>query len=685
MEHLILDEIINVRYNFYRYNTQFIRLWGNYMEKYTAEQYFEMIPQRGVRQCFIDAPGFNATWDYKISPEGRHYFPLCAEGNFPEYVKLYEYLPKTNEVRRCFDLEDSIIVYPRTIRPSKIHTSINFMPDGKLIMTTHTTASAPTHPTWMPEAYFDHMWEGFHGSNILIYDPETGKVEDLGIPVPRDTIYGAVYIHETRSLYFSTYMRGHAYRFDLDDRSVTDYGQCTEFGAYYMFRATDGNIYFSTRSGELWRFNIKTKQPEYTGIEIPRSDSPESRSRNVFAYADNGPDGRMYFCTHTGRYFFAYDWKTNTLENLGLTVPEGMIEDYPNASVFGMAFDKDGILWYSLSTVGSHICRWDIMKPGTKPEDLGLAGTPKRCHTVAENIFIRDDILFFSDTNHADDAPGILQIPLETLRNDAGQPRERCMDPLLYYYMKEEYRNLYPGDPADFQVYIDSAEYNRKDAESARFNRATVGDKRKFVAKHWKTVGIPGSKVCSVTYQPDGTVRAIIEKDGGTAVTVKDGEVLKVEAGAGLPEPENLDFLKKYALPYYPGRQYLAQASAYCKLADNSMLVGTRDGMLALIKNEHVFRLGSVCNDGPVRAIAASPDGRHAYGAAGDPDSLGMIFSYDIDEGVSMLGHIYFEDGDSCERTSVSCEPCCVAVSCDGTRFAVGVRDQLGCVYEFEI
>ena len=95
------------------------------MQKYTREQYLQMIPQSAVKQCFIDAPGFNAAWDYCVTEEGKHYIPCCAEGTFPEYVKLYEYLPDTNEMKMLFDLENTITVYPRTIRPSKFHTSIN--------------------------------------------------------------------------------------------------------------------------------------------------------------------------------------------------------------------------------------------------------------------------------------------------------------------------------------------------------------------------------------------------------------------------------------------------------------------------------------------------------------------------------------------------------------------------------
>lgn len=74
-------------------------------------------------------------------------------------------------------MEDVILPHDRQIRASKFHSSICFMPDGRLIMTTHTTDESPCHPTWMPIAYYHHLWEGFAGGHILIYDPQTGHGE----------------------------------------------------------------------------------------------------------------------------------------------------------------------------------------------------------------------------------------------------------------------------------------------------------------------------------------------------------------------------------------------------------------------------------------------------------------------------------------------------------------------------
>ena len=672
------------------------------MKKYTSEQCLQMIPQEAIKQCFIDAPGYNAAWDYCITPEGRHFISCCAEGTFPEYVKLYEYFPDRNEMKLCFDVEKSLVVYPRTIRPSKVHTSMNVMPDGRLIMATHTTASAPNHPCWMPEAYYTHMWEGFMGSNIIVYDPDTGKVEDLGIPVPRDTIYGAKYIAGHDCLFFSTYMRGHTYRFDLKDRSVTDYGQCTEFGVYNLAKASDGNLYFTTRSGALWRFDTKILKPEYTGVEIPEDDTKVrvrnmpncGRNRNVMAYSANGRDGRLYFTVHVGNRFFAYDPETNKLEKLGYTIPEGLRELTPYAMVSGMAFDAYGMLWYTCGAghTGLHLCRIAIMDPKAEPEDFGLIGTERRVQVAVENLLIRGEILYMSDTNHSADTPGVVAVDLNLVREKAQESKILCQDPVLYIderNQKPKNESLYRGNLArDSSHFKDFLNQCARDGRYITENPLCFGKGERYVCKLWKKFGAGSSAVSSVSYDKDGNVLTYLDRAGGICVTVRDGEILKWEKQSAVKEKDTEAIenrFKKYHLPAHPGRQYLALATAFAELADGSVLVGTKDGMAAIVKNEKVFRLGAVCNDGAVHDIAASPDGKKAFGVAGDPDSLGVIFSFHLEKGLELEGCIRFEDGAGKESVGVSCEPCCIAVSPDGKRVAIGVRDHLGCVYEFEI
>lgn len=666
------------------------------MEKYDVKKALELIPQSAFKHCFItDSPGYNAAWDYHITPDGRHFIPCCAEGTFPEYVRLYEYYPKTNTMELKFKLDDKITVYPRTIRPSKFHTCMCSMPNGKLIMTTHTTASAPTHHCWMPEAYYNHMFEGFMGSNVLIYDPNTNEVEDLGIPVPRESIYGAKYIAKHNCLIFITYYRGHIYRFDLDTRNLTDYGQCTEFGAYNLHEGPDGHLYFSTRSGDLWRYNIDTMKPEYTGCESTREDNDASKARNSMTYTANGPDGKMYYAKHLGKYFHVYDPKTNTLKKLGPTASPNMrhVNDGINM-VFGMQFDDEGMLWYTCtcpySKMGLRLMRYDITNPDAVPEDFGMIGTEDKCHTVIESIYIRDGILYLSDAN-GPWAPGIGAIDLKKVIEDKDTERIICQDPYIYVNGdKIQYEQYYHGETPLIpeKLVITDEETGRQMREYTENNSFSfMREKPHYVTKVWKTVGTNGSQIKSVEFDENGNVSAYCDAQGGVKVTCHEGEVLSVES-ATCPIAENKDEIAakfaEYKLPAQPGRQFLAVANAYCSLADGSTLVGTKDGMLALIKNGKVFSLGVVSNDGAIHDMAVSPDGKTVIGVAGDIDGLGMVFHYDIDCGIVERGFTYYLGGcTSREKCGVSCVPRCVAFSPDGKRFAIGVQDNLGCVYEY--
>ena len=68
-----------------------------------------LIPQSGVRQyIFPDGDRHNAIWDYYVTPDKRHLFSVCAEGDFAQGFSLYEYFPETNTVGHIFDFDDRI-------------------------------------------------------------------------------------------------------------------------------------------------------------------------------------------------------------------------------------------------------------------------------------------------------------------------------------------------------------------------------------------------------------------------------------------------------------------------------------------------------------------------------------------------------------------------------------------------
>lgn len=668
-----------------------------------------MVSQRGLKQTFYSGPAeYNAAWDYVVSPDKRHFFSVCAEGPKTDAM-MYEYIPETCEMKQCLDTKKDIILYPRTIRPSKIHTCMSFMEDGRIIMNNHTTAGAPSHPGWMVEAYWNHTWEGFPGSNVFIYDPKTGKTEDLGIPVPRESIYGGAYDPIHRAYYFSGYFRGHGYRLDLDTRKVTDYGQVTEFGVYFHIKGPDGNIYLSTRRGRMLRYNVHTQQVDFLKAEIPVDETvwEDSRTHNVMAYAAFGPDNKLYLCAHHNETVYCYDYINDVMTPVGSPVPEWYREKYKGRYLlFGMGFDSKGTLWYGLKILGNcmRLVSWDVLSGG-EPIDYGIIGTPEHASWNFCQAAIVDDVLYGATTNHAVDGPAMVAIDLNIMREDVDKERERAWDPIVYRGTPDV--DLYPGEEKLSGAAAVDATGDVKEKSDKPRERKTAGGGwahadgvlrsgqssfalktvTYYVTKLWKTMDVDDSSVCEVYHDADGNVVAISGSERGYyRHVVRRGKLLSTEKIDYTPKDKKAmaNKYKGVILPAAAGRGWEAEATCEAELADGSMLVGTRSGYLAIVKNGKPFMLGAVSMTGAIHDLTASPDRRTVYGVAGDKEDYGLVFSYSMDMGVVSHGGLYFEGGSSSEDgLGISCEPCCIDFAPDGKSIAIGVRDRMGCVYEY--
>ena len=648
----------------------------------------DMMPQEGVKHCvFPPDVKHNAIWDYMISPEGRHFFSLCAEGSISYYARLYEYIPDTGDFQLCFKLEDAIVTYYNAIRPSKLHTSFSFMPDGKLIMTTHTTATAPNHPEWMPFSYYDHMWEGYPGSNILIYDPQTGKLEDLGIPVPRTTIYGGVYEPTSNAYYFGCMMRGHVYKFDLSNRHLTQYGQVTENASFRFIVGPDNNVYFSTKTGAFLRINTKENRIDDLGIHFPVNESiPMTLIHNQLMFAVTGPDGKLYLTAAYGDILLRYDFETNTMESAGLYAPPVFRKyKWGTELAVALAFDKYGVLWYMYcADTICWIVSWDIIGGG-EPINHGIMGTPGRRVGYVCEMYIRDDILYAADTNHGYDPPGMLSVPLDTLRN--GKPDGQCID--AYQYIRfAKGSEQYPGNLAidGERHYVQELIRNETTAKFMIGNPHIFMTPRHFLTKIWRNVPTEESSVKRVWYDDCGNVHAITGCDKKHHVVLKEGKVISVDnEEISKPVEQDLSIFDDLRLPARPGRHYISNASAFAELSGGRTIVGTRDGMLGIVKDGKVFSLGVCSPHGPVHQIVSTGDGLTAYGVAGDPSDLGTVFRYDDENGLTIYGRVLMCDNACIGGLGASCEPFCLALSSDDRWLVIGARDRMGCVYEYDL
>ncbi|RAV17705.1 hypothetical protein [Paenibacillus contaminans] len=357
------------------------------------------IPERHTR--FTQLPnggGHNAVWDFVRSPDDRFYISVCGENEKPLTALLYEYDPKTGGLRLMFDVADIWIVDPQQMPPSKIHTSIDFLPDGRLIMATHNTAPAPGHKQWMFEQHYEDIWEGYPGSILMIVNPDTNDVQVKGIPVPRESIYGGMLGNDPRYYYFLGYMKGHFYRLDLETNEVKDYGKVSEFSSCRLVKDDKGRLYGSSYTGGLWRYD-----PDRDEIEDLKAsfDSPNgTKHRRQFIFALHSPRGTLFMVDNMDGEMIELHPETLEITRHGPIYLRHQIPGNPYG-IGGLAADENFVLYYGLKTYDDYypirLVRWDILNGG-EPENLGVvAPQGKDSQYICEMIFDRDGWLHMVD------------------------------------------------------------------------------------------------------------------------------------------------------------------------------------------------------------------------------------------------------------------------------------------------
>ena len=671
------------------------------------EAALRMVPQTGAAMAVVSQePRHVSIWDYNISPSGEHYFSVCSEGTVSDYARLYRYLPERNEVRRVFRLEDVSITRDEAVRPSKLHSSIDFLPDGRVIMATHTTAAAPNHPRWMPFAYYPDLWEGYPGSNILIYDPRTGKTEDLGVPVVHESVYGGTYEATTHSYYFTGYHRGHVYRFDLATRKVTDFGQAVEYGTWRWVHAADGNLYTTTASGRLVRLNVARQRIEDVPFDFPvKAELMGHGTNNKMMHV--APDERgFWFTSLSCDKLMRYDIATTNVSVGTCFVPSVLRDVSPKIRCMGMCADETGILWLLEEVIGVGQYLVSIaVQTGGAPVLHGLCGVPERAMGASFGCFVRDGVLYASDTNRGSDPPAVFQVPLATLRGGEKGPFVR--DARFYLALRDgealyrrhtgrellvdadrelekriasEADRVRPERLATLPVYYREHPEVRFNGDLA-LNMTALPHVSRWVCKLWKHFG--HLNFTSLGFLSDGTVWV---QAGEARYLMRDGALVGTEAARPVPANAALARVANARLPYQPERRHLCRATAACEMAEDRVLAGTQDGMLALVRaNGKVFSVGSVGLGQPVHDLVPFPGGRRVLGVAGSPRDLGTVFTYDDEAGLVLHGRIFFQDYQSPGILGASNEPRLAAVSPDGKHAAIAVGDRMSCVYWFEL
>lgn len=663
------------------------------------KEYFNLIPQTGVVHLLCEeCPRSNAVWDMAIRDDGRVFFSACGESQYSEYARLYEYDKVNKKLIKHFNLEDKIIEREETPRTSKFHTAMDFLPDGRIITTTHTTSPSPKHPLWLPYEYANHQWEGYAGSNILIYDPDTGAVEGKGVISPFDTTYGGTYCKKTGDYFCTTWMQGLGYVYNVNTGEHRCLGQVSDVATSRTLLCSDGHIYGSTYSGKIFRYNSDTRDIEYLDAEVPGL-MRHIRERDGLLYIVTGPCG----APHLSQNLFTFNLTTHEVCDLGKITPD-VNELHPEGEAFfnayGMDFDSQGRLWYScmgyvkaderLFEWCSRLYMWDF-KNGKKPRDFGIIGSKTRSIVVTAEFNIHDDVIYLSDGNHANGDSlycGIMAIDIkEFLAAADTEERIPSHDFINYAVFPASCHKYYPkNDLLDMIVEC----YNKRHVEVKKIfefrktNPCIMDYPKTYAVSYWETVGRENTRVNKIEWKDNenlsiycGTKKHFkvdFNLSTDTQTITPCDPSYAVEVKASLPDG--------IVLPAMAGRQYLALPSASVEMDDGTVIVGTKDMMLAAVKDVKVKSLGAATPCGKIKSLVKV--GEAVWGVAGYERGMTNMFKYTEETGIVQLGYIPRIKAKN-KRNVCIFNATTMAASPDGNYLAIGGADNLSGVVILKI
>jgi hypothetical protein len=248
-----------------------------------------------------------SVWGDGTVVDGRYYSTIgdhFAPGN--SYV--YEYDPRARSLRRVVDVQRVLGLPAGHYTPGKIHGRLERGSDGWLYFSTYRGSEKGAT-------------DAFHyqGDWILRHDPETGKTEVVGRPLPGHSIPASV-LDPKRMIFYGGTITGkdqpdHVWFFayDLRKRKLLYAGPGGPHRALILAPST-GRVYYTRGwTGTLMRFDPDAGGPPVTVSENAptlRAASQETRDGHVYAVSQSGAGG-------SEATLWALDTKTEKVRVLG--------------------------------------------------------------------------------------------------------------------------------------------------------------------------------------------------------------------------------------------------------------------------------------------------------------------------------------------------------------------------------
>ena len=403
--------------------------------------------------------------------DGKIYLGVSNEFSAETFAHIFSYDPETNELRDIVDLRKLFPEGEDLLRPphSKIHTSMCVGPDGKVYAVTHVTApprGEQRHRIW---EILDDPRRGYTGSHLVIYDPATDSVTDMGIINPREGCRFLAFNPEREELYFETYPRAHFKVVCAKTGRTKDIGRTSQFDALGPCWSACGYAFTTDNEGFMLRYDPEAERIERLPVRIPTAPWRPLEGNRV-RRMKVGPDGvKLYGVGWSAVRLFEYDpteGEYGTMRDLGTGWGEDRFNDYSRIpAVKAITFGRDGRMYLAVGEArlnidddpGSHIVAKDLETGGI--EDFGVIQVeelpPVRfCQDATTGL---DGTMYFGTAFNS----RLEQVPLQLiLFNPEGvkpaPPGERTVPPARTAVQEEAEPdvNLLPQQDAEKTVFV---------------------------------------------------------------------------------------------------------------------------------------------------------------------------------------------------------------------------------------
>jgi len=241
--------------------------------------------------------------------DGAIYLGVSNESHPGLHALIYRYDPKADQLDLITDFSELLPEAREPERPpnSKIHLTLCVGAGGKLYAASHLTAPPAGdsfHRIW--EVYDDPR-RGYLGSHLVMYDPSTAEVRDLGIATPRDGVQVMCANPDRDELYMISYPRSHFVVYRVRTGETIDLGRIGFERSFGLCYTRLGFAYTADDDGWILRFDPKQVRLERLPIRIPEAPW-RSGAGNIIRRMALGLDGvKMYGAGAKAVRLFEYD------------------------------------------------------------------------------------------------------------------------------------------------------------------------------------------------------------------------------------------------------------------------------------------------------------------------------------------------------------------------------------------